>query len=347
MIHLTDSFGIIQFAKLNKRDVSSGYSLDDVVRALAVAALYHRKLVSSAQNPSVVRQKKELLRMINTYLGFISFVAQPDGHFQNFVKADRTLDDVLNKQVSLEETNARAIYALALTSTIGSLPKTIRQNNFNLLQKRMKSGISFDSPRATARCIKALCVLVNRKAQIEGIDLDGTLRSQCDRLVELYQATSQADWQWFEGYLTYSNGVMPEALLLGYRATMDEKYLTVGKTTLDFLVKESFVNGIFMPIGQHGWYHRNGRRYHFDQQPEEVMSMVYALKAGHAVTGDGEYSRLMRRAFDWFLGENSLNQVVYDRTTGGCYDGMGKTTINLNQGAESTISYFLARLAIG
>jgi len=347
LIHLTDSFGIIQFAKLNKRDISSGYSLDDVARALVVAALYYGKLGSPAQNPSVVRQKKELLRMINTYLDYISFVAQPDGHFQNFVKADRTLGDVLNKQTNLEETNSRAIYALALTSTVGSLPKNIRQKAFDLLQKRMKSGIYFDSPRAAARCIKALCVLVNRKAQIEGIDLDGTLRSQCDRLVELYQATSQADWQWFEGYLTYSNGVMPEALLLGYRATMDEKYLTVGKTTLDFLIKESFVNGIYMPIGQHGWYNQNGRRYHFDQQPEEVMSMVYALSAGYAVTGDEEYSRLMRQAFNWFLGDNSLNQVVYDRTTGGCYDGIGSTTINLNQGAESTISYLLARLAIG
>ena len=346
LIHLTDSFGIIQFAKLNRRDVSSGYSLDDIARALAVAALYYVELGSLAQNPSVVRQKKELLRMLNIYLDFISFVAQPDGHFQNFVKADRTLNDVLNKQDNFEETNARAIYALALTSTIGSLPKTIRQKAFDLLQKRMKRGLSFDSPRAVARCIKALCVLVNKKAQIEGIDLDGTLRSQCDRLVELYQATNHADWQWFESYLTYSNGVMPEALLLGYRATMDEKYLTVGKTTLDFLIKESFVNGICMPIGQNGWYHQNGKNYHFDQQPEEVMSMVYALSAGYAVTGDEEYSRLMRQAFNWFLGENSLNQVVYDRTTGGCYDGVGRTIINLNQGAESTISYLMARLAL-
>ncbi|MBC8273439.1 MAG: hypothetical protein H8E40_00500 [Chloroflexi bacterium] len=188
---------------------------------------------------------------------------------------------------------------------------------------------------------------MNRKVQIERIDLDGTLRSQCDRLVELYQATSHADWQWFESYLTYSNGVMPEALLLGYRATMDERYLTVGKTTLDFLIKESFVNGIYMPIGQDGWYHQNGKHYHFDQQPEEVRSIVHALSAGYAVTGDEEYSRLMHQAFNWFLGDNSLNQVVYDRTTGGCYDGVGRITINLNQGAESTISYLLARLALG
>ena len=54
----------------------------------------------------------------------------------------------------------------------------------------------------------------------------------------------------------------------------------------------------------------------------------------------------MHEAFNWFLGDNSLRQVVYDRTTGGCYDGIGDGNINLNQGSESTTSYLLARLAL-
>jgi len=346
LIHLTDSFGIVQFAKLTKRDVSWGYTLDDNARALAVTALYYEELGSSGQNHSASIQRRKLLKIINTYLGFISFVSEPDGNFPNYVRADRTLDDILNKQVDLEEANSRALYALALTSTMASLPKAIRQKTFDLLQKRMRSGISFGFPRAIARSIKALCVLVSKKVQIEGIDLNGELRSQCDRLVKLYQVVGHTDWQWFEDDLTYSNGVMPEALLLGYDTTKDEMYLTVGKTTLDFLIKESFVDGIFMPIGQNGWLHRGGKRYYYDQQPEEVKSMVYALSSGYAVTRDGEYFRLMLQAFYWFLGENSLKQVVYDRTTGGCYDGIGRKEINLNQGAESTISYLLARLAV-
>ncbi|MBI2328545.1 MAG: glycosyltransferase [Chloroflexi bacterium] len=347
LIHLTDTFGIVQFANLTRRDVSSGYTLDDNARALAVTALYWGKLGSSAEDPSVAKQKRELLKLVNTYLGFISFVAQSDGLFQNFVNSDGTLDNVSNQRVDLEEANARAIYALALTATTASLPKTIRQRAFDLLQKRLRSGIFFNSPRAIARCIKAFCILLDGKGHIEGIDLKGTLRSYCDRLVELYQAVSQADWQWFETYLTYSNGVMPEALLLGYRALRDERYLTVGKATLDFLIKQSFVNGIYVPIGQDGWYHQNGKHHHFDQQPEEVNSMVDALSTGYAVAGDEEYSGLMYQAFYWFLGDNTFKQLVYDRTTGGCYDGVGKTTINLNQGAESTVSYLLARLVIG
>jgi hypothetical protein len=36
--------------------------------------------------------------------------------------------------------------------------------------------------------------------------------------------------------------------------------------------------------------------------------------------------------------------MVYDEATGGCNDGLGKYGLNLNQGAESTISYAMARL---
>ncbi|MFN6087013.1 MAG: hypothetical protein ACK476_19060, partial [Fluviicola sp.] len=51
-------------------------------------------------------------------------------------------------------------------------------------------------------------------------------------------------------------------------------------------------------------------------------------------------------AFNWFLGENQLHQIVYNPKTGGCYDGLEKSDVNLNQGAESTISYLMARLII-
>jgi hypothetical protein len=41
-----------------------------------------------------------------------------------------------------------------------------------------------------------------------------------------------------------------------------------------------------------------------------------------------------------------LHQIVYNPCTGGCYDGVEEYNINLNQGAESTVSYLMARLSI-
>jgi hypothetical protein len=52
----------------------------------------------------------------------------------------------------------------------------------------------------------------------------------------------------------------------------------------------------------------------------------------------------MREAFTWFLGANRLGVSVYDPATAGCRDGMGAAALNLNQGAESTISFLLSLL---
>jgi hypothetical protein len=44
-----------------------------------------------------------------------------------------------------------------------------------------------------------------------------------------------------------------------------------------------------------------------------------------------------------------INEIIltYNPCTGGCYDGLEENHVNINQGAESTISYLMARLTIG
>ena len=59
-----------------------------------------------------------------------------------------------------------------------------------------------------------------------------------------------------------------------------------------------------------------------------------------------DYHNKMEIAFNWFLGNNRLHQIIYNPCTGGCYDGLEETHVNLNQGAESTVSYLMARLTM-
>jgi hypothetical protein len=61
---------------------------------------------------------------------------------------------------------------------------------------------------------------------------------------------------------------------------------------------------------------------------------------------DEDYRLKMETAFNWFLGNNRLHQIIYNPCTGGCYDGLEETHVNLNQGAESTVSYLMARLTV-
>ena len=341
LFRLTDDFGIIQFAQLSSPDLSSGYTVDDNARALIAACAYYDGLGRVFKTAAPDKRKGELLKRIEIYLHFIEFVLGEDGLFYNYVKPDRTINLELNQTENLEDANGRTLWALAATAATNSLPGSIKEKALSLLKKRMEYSQMVESPRATAFYIKGLCLLFKTRG-----DFQKRLIHYCDRLMSLYRGVATEEWPWFEPYLTYSNAVLPEALLLGHGQTSNSEYLDTGIKTLNFLIGQTFLEGIYAPIGQDGWHRKTGERRYFDQQPEDASAMACALRTAYAVTGKETYRKLMHEAFNWFLGDNSLKQVVYDRATGGCYDGLGAGQINLNQGAESTTSYLLARLAI-
>jgi len=84
----------------------------------------------------------------------------------------------------------------------------------------------------------------------------------------------------------------------------------------------------------------------FGEQPIDVAYTVMALSNFYDKIKDDAYRVKMEIAFNWFLGENRLHQIIYNPCTGGCYDGLEEFNVNLNQGAESTVSYLMARLTI-
>jgi hypothetical protein len=97
-------------------------------------------------------------------------------------------------------------------------------------------------------------------------------------------------------------------------------------------------------VGSNGHHVRGASGAVFDQQPVEASSMISAYLEAWRATGDGKWRACARQAFDWFLGDNALHQVVCDVATGGCRDGLHPDRVNENQGAESTLAYLLALL---
>jgi hypothetical protein len=75
--------------------------------------------------------------------------------------------------------------------------------------------------------------------------------------------------------------------------------------------------------------------------------MIDACRAAYQATGERRWWELMVRTFEWFFGRNDLGLPLYDYTTGGCHDGLEPDRVSLNQGAESVLSYLLARLTMG
>lgn len=60
------------------------------------------------------------------------------------------------------------------------------------------------------------------------------LKKYCEYFVGLYKKISEPNWQWFEDILAYSNGVIPESLLLAYKRTGDQNILILPKPHLIF-----------------------------------------------------------------------------------------------------------------
>jgi hypothetical protein len=100
--------------------------------------------------------------------------------------------------------------------------------------------------------------------------------------------------------------------------------------------------GYFAPIGTRGFFERGMKAATFDQQPVDASASVSACMQALRATGAPRWSEHARRAFVWFLGQNQLQQPLYDPRTGGCRDALHADRVNENEGAESTLSFLLA-----
>ncbi|MEK6818423.1 MAG: hypothetical protein AABY10_00650, partial [Nanoarchaeota archaeon] len=326
MRRLTDDFGIIQFAKYTKPNKNSGYTLDDNSRALIVSA----KLYNRSKSPV-------FLQLLKTYLNYVKFVQGKEGRFYNVVSKDRKI----NKSSWSEEAHGRAMRSLSLVASFQAIPQEIRNEMKEIFLKSIPVTSEFHAPRAISYVISSL-YYYNKDNYSE--DTIKNIRKFSDYLVGLYKENSSSDWNWFENELTYSNSRMCEALFYAYISTQNKEYLDVAISSLNFLMSKTFENDLFVPVGQNGWYKKGGQKAYYDQQPLDVAAMVQALSLAYKIANDSEYERKALQAFQWFLGKNTLNQVVYNEGTGGCYDGLDKNDLNLNQGAESTLAYLSARL---
>lgn len=328
LMNLTDDFGIIQFSKHSTPDKNSGYTLDDNSRAL-IFTVQHSKLYNR-ENASEISSK-----LTKTYIKFLEHSQETDGNFKN----NHCNEEEITNPYS-QDSFGRTIWALGFTINNSNDP-LIKDRAKKMFDKSFIYIDKLDSLRAKAFCINGLYYYYKSHGFPEILS---KLIKLADDLVNIYEHESSKDWQWFEPYLTYSNSTLPEALFFAYELTGNEKYYNIARKTLDFLTNLMLIDEEFCPIGQNGWYKRNGKRAFFDQQPLDVSCMILTYLIANNITKEKDYYDKAVLAFNWFLGKNHLKQMMYDETTGGCYDGLGKHSVNLNQGAESTISYLMARL---
>jgi hypothetical protein len=117
-------------------------------------------------------------------------------------------------------------------------------------------------------------------------------------------------------------------------------------SSFDFLLSKTFNENGIEVISNKNWLQKGAEKSLFGEQPIDVAYTILALSNFYDAFKKDTYFQKMKIAFDWFLGNNRLHQIVYNPCTGGCYDGMEENNVNLNQGAESAVSYLMARLTV-
>jgi glycosyltransferase involved in cell wall biosynthesis len=328
--NLTTDFGILQFSKFSEPDPASGYTLDDNARALINMVMYHK-----------VKPNDETLSLAHTYLRYIEGIQRPNGWFDNYKDYNNELT-TQNYEVNLEDANGRALWSLGTTlAHKKTLPIEIVVRAKRCWDKAIVRIDDFSSPRAIAYALKGL---YNYYSIYKDPKIEKQMGKLADELLRHYHINSDVNWCWYEDYMTYANNVLPEAMMYSYLVTGKMKYKKIAIITFDFLLSHYFMKGQLKVISNRGWFKKENERCFYGEQPIEVATTIIALDLFYDVTKNRKYKDQLKLAFIWFLGNNHLKQIMYNPENGASYDGLEDKHININQGAESTLCFFKARL---
>jgi glycosyltransferase involved in cell wall biosynthesis len=325
---LTDDTGIFQHTKYGVPDLKHGYSADDVGRALGIIV----KVARFDNEPGCYQLAKK-------YLAFILYVQKEDGRFHNFVGYDRRILD----EDGGDDTFGRVLIGLGSTVALSPDPSVtiLAKEIFDRAIAGRQPDLPLSTyPKALAYSICGLADYLKKYPDVpEAREL---LRVGADYLVKLYNVNKRPDWDWFEPSVTYANAKVPYALMMANSILKDEIYLSTALVTLNFLTGIQYNGTYFDIVGNQGWLVYGEEKASFDQQPIEIGCLVEAYCEALRQTRDENYRKLANRAFNWFFGNNSQKEPVYNLKDDYPLDGLTETGANANSGAESVLSFALA-----
>ncbi len=319
--------GILQHATFTIPDFEHGYCTDDNARALILMVLLKE----------LGEDFPQMQRLVSGYAGFInSAFNQQKGRFRNFMSFDRRWTE----DVGSEDSHARSLWALG-TCVGRSKDKSMRAWAARLLELALPAADSFSSPRAMALAVVGLHEYLRT---LSGDRLANAIREKLScKLLEMLKSNSSAEWMWLEDIVSYDNAKIPHALILTGRWTSNAEMTEFGLRSLKWLADNQTGPGShFEPVGSDGFWRRGSAPARFDQQPIEAQAMINACAEAYRSTEDESWLLEARKAFDWFLGGNSLGFSIYDAHSGGCRDGLHMDRVNQNEGAESTLAFLLS-----
>lgn len=305
--------GLFEHAKLRAPRPEHGYCTDDNTRVLVVTA--------GLDTPAAGR-------VFERCLEFVVRAHTPAGWHNRLSHEGRWLDDR-----GPEDSHGRVVWGLGEAARHGRLSKDL-------------VPLFEEAACRPLHHLRSVSYALLGAVAALGTPADAAARRALDLHVPSLPPVRSGEWRWPEPRLTYDNARVPQAMLVAGAAIGERSIRDAGLALLEWLVQvESGGRGFsFTPVGGRGPGERGPA---FDQQPIEAWGMAEACEEAARIGGDPVWWERAVSAADWFRGRNDVGVALHDLETGAGYDGLEQGGINLNCGAESTLSALGAELVRG
>lgn len=313
LLDMTDEHGTFEHARLAEPRRDHGYCTDDMARVLLV----------SVREPD---STSEVQLLVEASLRFLCEAQGPDGDYRNRMSELGYWQD----RPTVEDCWGRSVWALGTAAAHAQDDRT-RQIAVSQFERAAQQRSPWRRAMAFAT-LGAAELLSLWPAHREAHALVTAAAE------EMPTRADDPRWPWPEPRLTYSNAVIPEAMIAAGAVLDHRPLLRHGLDLLGWLLQHETSDGHLSvtPVGGSG---PGAVRPAFDQQPIEVAALADACaRAASIDTDDQRWPDGIRNAVAWFLGGNDGNHVMWDPTTGGGFDGLEAGGPNRNQGTESTLA---------
>ncbi|HEV8539492.1 MAG TPA: hypothetical protein VGR15_11295 [Bacteroidota bacterium] len=348
IIHVYANYPTYEWVDAKESGPEGIACVDDAARA-AVLYLRHYELTGIAKSKTEAK----------SLLAFVMKMETPDGMFYNFIFKDHSINGAGKTSFkSFGWWGARAVWAM-------STGYRVLRRTDPIFAERLRIGVELTFPH-----IDTLLMQFGKHRNVgkyripqwifyeSGADVSSELllgltdyyRATQDRRVRLYiQRFSEALMMMQDGNMKkfpfglhrswetmwhmWGNGQTQALAAAGMllrdrrmlRSAGDEARGFYGRLLIDGFLKE-------MDVAD------SSKLLLFEQIAYGVRPMVVGLLRFYDATGDRLYLKMAGLSAAWLIGNNVLNQRMYDVLSGRCYDGIrDSTSLNRNSGAESTI----------
>ncbi len=324
---MTDNCGIFQHSRFAMPDREHGYCVDDNARALILCNDIIRRGMFGA----------DIARLHAIYASFVLHAFQPEtGRFRNFMDYGRSW--VAHEPC--DDSQGRAFWA---TAHAAATPQHGANDGWasTVVQQAVGRAEQITSPRAKALVILGCGELMQSElaSDVYAALMHRFANELCDQLVNCRSDS----WDWLEETLSYDNGRIPQAMLVAAQLGGDTRLARAALSSLGWLCGIQLIDqGMFAPVGSESFGRVRQPPLPYDQQPIEAAAMLDACSEAYKVSRDRIWWHRARTIMSWFYGLNSHDLSLVDPVTGHCHDGLNRSGLNLNAGAESLLAFQMA-----